>query len=69
MTMRATPRELLDGFPTVTIEEAMVILAVSRSKMYEMLKRDDVPLNKIGRRVMIPTSYVEELLDVDVERS
>lgn len=44
-----------------TVDEAAPILRVSRSHLYTAVKAGEVRSVKIGRRILIPKSVVEEM--------
>ncbi len=48
---------------TLTVEEAAKVLGISRAFAYESVRRQDLPSVKIGRRILIPKSALERLLD------
>jgi len=45
-----------------TIEETLNILRISRATAQRKLKNHEIPSIKIGRRVLIPSSYFERLI-------
>jgi excisionase family DNA binding protein len=45
---------------TITVEQTAEVLSLSRSAVYEGVKRGDIPSLRIGRRIIIP---VGKLLD------
>jgi excisionase family DNA binding protein len=52
-----------------TLPEAAAYLSISRSSIYQMLNRGDLPTVRIGRAVRIPTSALEEWVDRRVRES
>ena len=52
---------------TVDVETAGAILGIGRSKSYELAKADEFPVRvlRIGRRYLVPTPAILELLGVD----
>jgi excisionase family DNA binding protein len=44
----------LAGRATITVEEAGVLLGLSRNSAYLAAKRDELPTLRIGRRVLVP---------------
>ena len=48
---------------TLTVEEAAKVLGISRAFAYESVRRQDLPSVRIGRRILIPKSALERLLD------
>lgn len=50
--------------PTVSVEEAAVILGVSRGSAYAAIRSGTIPSLRIGRRVLVPTARLAALLGV-----
>jgi len=44
----------------VRVAEAAAMLAVSRSQMYELLRRGQIPSIRVGQRVRVPLEALEE---------
>jgi excisionase family DNA binding protein len=52
--------------PTVlTVEHAGRLLGLGRSAAYEAVRRGELPTLKFGRRLLVPTGKVLELLGLD----
>ena len=49
--------------PVLTVEEARLLLRLSRNSMYAAIARQEVPQLKIGRRILIPRKALERLMD------
>lgn len=47
-----------------SVDEAAVILGISRAHAYELVARNDLPHVRLGRRILIPVDAVDQLLDV-----
>lgn len=47
---------------TLTIEETAKLLGIGRQLAYERVKTGDIPVIKIGRRLLVPRSALEKLL-------
>ena len=47
-----------------SVDEAAVILGISRAHAYELVARNDLPHVRLGRRILIPVNVVDELLNV-----
>ncbi len=47
---------------TLNVSEAAIRLGVSKPSLYQAIKRGEVPVIKIGHRVLIPISALEKLL-------
>jgi len=48
---------------TMTVEEAAVILGISRATAYDAVSRGEIPCLRIGRRILIPKVAMERLLN------
>jgi excisionase family DNA binding protein len=51
-----------DGSSTFTVDEAAEILRVSRDTAYEAAKTGDLPVVRIGRRLVVPRVALERKL-------
>ena len=49
---------------TFTVEEAAKILGLGRSAAYQAAQRGDIPTLRIGRRLLVPTAGLEQMLGV-----
>lgn len=49
--------------PTVTVEELAKVLAIGRRQAYEAVDRGDIPSIRIGRRILISSRVVNQILD------
>lgn len=47
----------------LTIEEAAMMLRISRQSAYEAARRGEIPTVRIGRRLLVPRRRLERLLD------
>lgn len=50
---------------TVTVEQAAELLGISRWSAYEAAKRGELPIVRIGKRILIPRRRLEKLLAGD----
>jgi len=52
---------------TIDVETAGAILGIGRSKSYELAKANEFPVRilRIGRRYLVPTPAILELLGID----
>jgi excisionase family DNA binding protein len=48
---------------TLTVEEAAIVLGISRAFAYESVRRGDIPHVRIGRRLLVPRVALDRLLD------
>ncbi len=46
----------------VTLNEAAVMLRISRGSAYEAAKRKEIPTIRIGRRLLVPVAVLEQML-------
>lgn len=51
--------------PTISVEEAGDILGVSRRSAYRAAARGEIPTLRIGRRLLVPTRRLMQLLGLD----
>lgn len=51
--------------PTVSVEVAGQILGLSRNSSYQAAGRGDIPVLRIGRRLLVPTAKLLELLGLE----
>ena len=50
---------------TVTVEEAAVMLGISRTTAYGCASRNEIPTVRLGRRVVVPTAALMAMLAGD----
>ena len=48
---------------TYTVDEAAQLLGISRNSAYEAVRRGEIPIIRVGRRLLVPRSRLETLLD------
>lgn len=48
---------------TMTVTEAAAVLGISRSTAYELARAGTLPALRLGRRLVVPTHALEELLE------
>ena len=51
---------------TLSLEEAGKLLGVSRQTAYLLTRREDFPVLRIGRRILIPWKQLEAWMDRNV---
>lgn len=61
-TDMGTPREALER-ATVTVDEAALILGITRTTTYESVRRGEIPARRFGRRVVVLRHELLRLLD------
>jgi excisionase family DNA binding protein len=47
---------------TLSIEEAAKLLGIGRNLCYDRVKTGEIPVIRIGRRLLVPRSALEKLL-------
>jgi len=47
---------------TLSVEEAAKLLGIGRNLAYDRVKTGEIPVLKIGRRLLVPRSALEKLL-------
>ncbi len=55
--------------PTIPVEVAGKVMGVSRGSAYEAARAGVIPTIRIGRRLVVPTAKLLELLGLDVPTS
>jgi len=48
---------------TMTILEAAAILGISRNAAYEAAKTGQIPIIRIGKRILVPRAALDRLLE------
>ncbi len=48
---------------TLTVEETARLLGIGRNLCYDRVKTGEIPVIKIGRRLLVPRKALEKLLD------
>lgn len=51
--------------PLLTVEEAGVVLGMSRPSAYSAVRRGEIPILRFGRRMMVPTGHLRTMLGLD----
>ena len=47
---------------TLTVDEAAKFLGVGRGTAYEAVRRGEIPVVRIGKRLLVPVAALERLL-------
>ncbi len=55
--------QISDRRATVTLTEAAHILGISRSTAYELARIGELPVLRLGRRLVIPKRALDRMLD------
>lgn len=53
----------MEGKVVITVEEAAALLKVSRPSAYQAVQRGEIPVIRIGRRILVPVVALEKLLE------
>ena len=48
---------------TLSVEEAAKVLGIGRNLCYDRVKTGEIPIIKIGRRLLVPRRALEKLLE------
>ena len=62
-----TPKEELVADGMLSVDEAMEFLSVSRSHLYELMDRREIPWAKIGRSRRIPRKALIEFVAANLK--
>jgi len=57
--------EVDDSRPTLTVEETAKLLGISRGLAFQAVRRGDIPAIRIGRRILVPLTQLQALLNGD----
>jgi excisionase family DNA binding protein len=60
---------LTDSRLVVTIAEAAKLLGISRSFGYELVKRGDLPVLRLGRRQLVPKAALSQLMESAAQKN
>ncbi|HUY08376.1 MAG TPA: helix-turn-helix domain-containing protein [Candidatus Dormibacteraeota bacterium] len=58
----AIPPSITEARATLTVEEAAVVLGIGRSGAYAAARIGDIPVIRVGRRLLVPRAALEALL-------
>jgi excisionase family DNA binding protein len=53
--------------PTITVARAGQLLGIGRRQAYEAVHRGDIPSLRVGRRLLVPTHQLLELLGLPAD--
>jgi excisionase family DNA binding protein len=53
--------------PTITVEKAGELLGISRASAYRAASKGELPTFRLGRRVLVPTARLLDLLGLTAE--
>jgi len=52
----------MENKQTLSVEEAAKVLGIGRNLCYDRVKTGEIPVIKIGRRLLVPRAALEKLL-------
>ncbi len=63
----STARQVPDPYdqPTMTVEEAGELMGLSRGSAYKAVRAGELPVIKVGKRLLIPTARLRAVLGID----
>jgi excisionase family DNA binding protein len=61
----STTAEMLDGRLTITVPEAGQLLGIGRDASYAAAARGEIPVRRLGRRLVVPVPEFLRWLGVD----
>lgn len=51
--------------PTLSVEEAAQLLGIGRSAAYDAVGRGEIPVLRVGRRLLVPTGALASKLSIE----
>ncbi len=51
--------------PTMTVAETCEVLRISRDSAYRAAREGDLPVIRLGRRMLVPTAALRRMLGID----
>jgi len=60
--MREAVPEAWADQAVLTVEEAAAVLRIGRTAAYEAVRREEIKVLRIGRRILVPTSWLRNLV-------
>jgi excisionase family DNA binding protein len=62
--VKATPDKVEEilSYPTCTVEQAASVLGVGRGHAYQAVNAGELPVIKLGRRVLVKTASLRRML-------
>jgi excisionase family DNA binding protein len=58
-----------NGKLTLTVDETAKILGIGRNSAYEAVARGEIPVIKIGKRLLVPKAALEKLLNCNQQKT
>ena len=53
--------------PVMTVTDAATVLCISRASAYEAVKAGEIPSIRLGRRIVVPTAALAQMLNLTEE--
>lgn len=69
MSKAKTNLNLADMGAAVNVEELAQVLKISKTKAYELVKREGFPAVKLGKRIIVPTEALVHWLNANIGRA
>jgi excisionase family DNA binding protein len=63
LVVNPTEAYRMDERQTYTIEEAARIIGIGRNSAFEAAKRGEIPVIRVGRRILVPRVALDRLLE------
>jgi excisionase family DNA binding protein len=63
--MKASPEQITElmARPTISVEEAAMVLGIGRGPAYKAVNKGEIHTIRINSRLLVPTSWLRELLE------
>lgn len=60
--MKRTTKDLSSADAVMSVEEFRAIFGLSKQATYDAIRRGEIPSLKFGKRILIPTAKIREML-------
>jgi len=61
-------KEILSN-PTVSVPDAARALGISRNSAYDSVQRGEIPAERYGRRIVVPTAWLRRTLQIGEDQA
>ncbi len=65
--MREWLKEILSN-PTTSVPNAARALGIGRNQGYESVQRGEIPGERYGKRIVVPTAWLRRVLQIDEDQ-
>jgi excisionase family DNA binding protein len=65
MSEKEASRRAAQRRMTLTVEETAQRLGIGRNQAYEAIRRGEIPVVRIGKRLLIPEAALERMLNTE----